>query len=298
MFIYPYKKGSKSVKSLSTGLGAKIILLEGSKFKGDSSKVVINWGNSTPNDQVRECQVVNSPENVRVAANKKTFFELAEGKINIPEFTTDLDKVAEWVVAGSTVVVREKLTGNSGEGIVLIDSIEDWENYDKRRGKLFVKYILKKDEYRIHVVGDRVVMTQRKAIDKNYDGEPNFKVRNHDNGFIFVKNEDKPIPDTVLDQAIRAVEICSLDFGAVDVIYNAYRKEATVLEINTAPGLENTSVDTYVEAIKAYTNMLGGAENKESKNPWGAYVEQARSGRYQPPRNTLHRITTPVFVEG
>jgi D-alanine-D-alanine ligase-like ATP-grasp enzyme len=36
-----------------------------------------------------------------------------------------------------------------------------------------------------------------------------------------------------------------LDFGAVDIIYNAKRNECYVLEVNTAPGLEGTTVEKY-----------------------------------------------------
>jgi D-alanine-D-alanine ligase-like ATP-grasp enzyme len=41
-----------------------------------------------------------------------------------------------------------------------------------------------------------------------------------------------------------------LDFGAVDVIYNRAQDKAYVLEVNTAPGLEGSTLDNYVEAIQ------------------------------------------------
>jgi glutathione synthase/RimK-type ligase-like ATP-grasp enzyme len=37
-----------------------------------------------------------------------------------------------------------------------------------------------------------------------------------------------------------------LDFGAVDVIWNERQQRAYVLEINSAPGLEGTTIDDYV----------------------------------------------------
>ena len=39
------------------------------------------------------------------------------------------------------------------------------------------------------------------------------------------------------------------DFGAFDVIYNQKKNQAFVLECNTAPGIEGTTLDNYVEAI-------------------------------------------------
>ena len=38
-----------------------------------------------------------------------------------------------------------------------------------------------------------------------------------------------------------------LDFGAVDVIWNEHESKAYVLEINTAPGLEGSTVEDYKE---------------------------------------------------
>ena len=56
MFIYPYKAGSNSARNLADGLGAKIIRLENSRFTGSPNKVVINWGNSTYNNEVGGCE--------------------------------------------------------------------------------------------------------------------------------------------------------------------------------------------------------------------------------------------------
>ena len=48
----------------------------------------------------------------------------------------------------------------------------------------------------------------------------------------------------------------------MDVIYNEYRAQAFVLEVNTAPGMEGTTIDTYVENLKSYINMMGVEENR------------------------------------
>lgn len=268
MFIYPYRTGSQSVKAIKLGLGAKILKLVDSKFKGSEGKVVINWGNSTPNPEVGKCIVMNNPENVAIAANKKNFFEAALHKCRIPPFTQDRDKAKKWLEEGKTVVVREKLSGHSGEGIVILNSVEDYEAYNHVRSKLYVQYIPKKYEYRIHIIGEQVVLSQRKAKRSDLPNDHvNWKVRNHANGFVFVKNEDKPIPDDVYTQAHAAIQAVGLDFGAVDIVWNEYKQEATVLEINSAPGLEGTSGDAYVEGLKAYANLLGeqGEGNKKTK---------------------------------
>ena len=55
--------------------------------------------------------------------------------------------------------------------------------------------------------------------------------------------------------AIKAVELCGLYFGAVDMIWNAYKKQGYVLEINTAPGLEGQTVENYAEHFAKSTKL-------------------------------------------
>jgi glutathione synthase/RimK-type ligase-like ATP-grasp enzyme len=251
VYIYPYTMGSGSVALLTKGLNAKVIRLENSGFKGGEGKIVINWGNSMEKAEFANTVVVNPPEAVKLATNKRTFFEAVVGQVSIPEFTTDHTFADAWVRDGKKVVVREKLTGHSGEGIVLINNIQDWTSYDHSRAKLYVMYIPKKDEYRVHVMGGEVIDLQRKAIMPGLDKtQVNFQIRNHNNGFIFVRNETADrCPEDVKTQAIEAVRLTGLDFGAVDVVWNEHRKAAYVLEINTAPGLEGQTVTTYLEAL-------------------------------------------------
>lgn len=262
LYIYPYKMGSNSVGLLSKALGAKVIRLENSSFKGGEGKIVLNWGNSMENDALKGSVVINPPEAVKLATNKRTFFEAVVGQVSIPDFTTDKDLAESWLRDGKKVVVREKLTGHSGEGITLITNIQDWELYDHSSAKLYVMYIPKKDEYRVHVMGGEVIDLQRKAISPGLNKDMvNFQIRNHNNGFIFVRNETEDrCPDAVKAQAIEAIRLTGLDFGAVDVVWNEHRNAAYVLEINTAPGLEGKTVDNYIEALDRIY-LQGGVEN-------------------------------------
>lgn len=251
MYIYPYKNGSKSVAALAEELGARVIKLEGSKFKGSADKIVINWGNSMTNEEIEKANVLNSPKIVALATNKLTFFNAVRGQVKIPEFTVDRQEAKAWLDAGKKIIVREKLNGHSGEGIVVIEDDNTWQGYEHSRAKLYVQYIPKKDEYRVHVVDGKVIDVQRKAIHPDSRRElVNFTIRNHHNGFIYVREGViESCPEDVTDEAVRAVGIVGLHFGAVDVIWNEYRKKAYVLEINTAPGLEGQTVQKYKKAL-------------------------------------------------
>ncbi len=146
MFIYPYKEGSNSAKALAVALGAKMIRLENSKFRGSPDKVVINWGNSMTNEEIEKAVVLNKPEAIQLASDKLVFFETVDGKIPIPEWTLKKDVVFNWLES-SAAVVREVLNGHSGKGIVVVESAKEFETYlqERNKGKLYTRYIPKKD---------------------------------------------------------------------------------------------------------------------------------------------------------
>ena len=60
--------------------------------------------------------------------------------------------------------------------------------------------------------------------------------------------------DTMDLLAISAVDSLGLDFGAVDIIWNESEDQYYVLEVNTAPGVEGTTLQKYTEAILKCTN--------------------------------------------
>lgn len=255
IYLYPYKTGSAGAKALAQALGVKRIKREKSKFRGRPDKTVINWGNGALPDQVMACNVLNKPEAVNKAGNKLLAFkaikewndvgEVEENNVNIPEFTEDVEQAAEWL-ADSLVVARTVLRGHSGAGIELCD-----EGTGLVEAPLYVKYVKKTQEYRVHVLQGNIIDQQRKARNRDVaDEDVNWKVRNHDNGFIFMR-EGVDLPEAALDQATLAINALGLDFGAVDLIYNEKQDKYYVLEVNTAPGLTGTTLDNYKEAFDA-----------------------------------------------
>lgn len=169
-----------------------------------------------------------------------------------PDYTTDRYTAMKWLIEGHTVVERHILNGNSGAGIRLV---EPGGEEEIEKAPLYVKYIPKKQEYRVHVCGGQAVDIQRKARRHDVDdADINWKIRNHDNGFIFARNEDGVVPPDVINQAVRAVNSLGLAFGAVDVIFNDKKQEAYVLEVNTAPGLSGATLEGYLARFRAYIN--------------------------------------------
>lgn len=220
-----------------------------SNFRPKSKNTVINWGLSTkPAWYTEPCaaRIINPFEKVAVAANKlSTFNALKEaGNVPIPEYTIDRAVALDWVSNGILAVGRTKLNGHSGAGIILAAREEDVpENCP-----LYVKYIKKKAEFRVHVAFGKVIDVQQKRKRSDYDGDVDYAIRNHHTGWVYCR-ENVELNDRLRDAAINAVTAVGLDFGAVDIIYNEYRDAYYVLEVNTAPGLEGTSVEKYANCF-------------------------------------------------
>lgn len=247
--IFPYKMGSKSSSFLSQVLDVPQIKHRGSKFKGGKYKTVINWGASELPPEVVKCRILNTLEAVQTAGNKLRFFRRIserDSSINLIPWTDDRAKAQEWG-AKSIIVVRTILTGHSGNGIILVE-----KGQEVPQAPLYTRYVSKDAEFRVHVVKSsdkiiQVVDVQRKIRDP--DKEPTtWKIRSHDNGFMFVR-EGFQTPSAVLEEAKKTLQASGLDFGAVDVIWNAKQAKAYILEVNTAPGLQGRTIETYAEAL-------------------------------------------------
>lgn len=242
--VLPYRQGSKGASALATALGGKVLKLQGSTFKPRPQDVIINWGN-TENMLTGQFTVLNMV-NLKMATNKLNFFKLMKEKGRdeiIPQFWTNRSEIP---VDAYPIVCRTVLAGHSGDGIVIASTPDELVD-----APLYVQYVKKKDEYRVHIgrkagaLDCEVIAVQRKARRTDTpDDQVNWQVRNHSNGFVFVRGGVNP-PQCVLDAAKSALMESNLDFGAIDVIYNDKQGKAYVLEINTAPGLEGQTVTDY-----------------------------------------------------
>ena len=256
--IYPYKIGSGSARALAAGLRAsghrsKRVRPDGT-YRPFNNHLIINWGMSTPpvlwgNVDNVAVPWLNTIGAVNNASNKLRAFELMrDGGVQIPYFTTEMDE-ARIVNDEHKVLCRTQLNGHSGAGITLVDV--DGELVD---APLYVKYMKKRDEFRVHVFRGAIIDIQQKRK-KSEEEDVDYQVRSYNNGWVFCRENVNP-HQSVREQAILAVQSLGLDFGAVDVIWNDHYQAAYVLEVNTAPGLEGATVDSYVGAIENFMENL------------------------------------------
>lgn len=245
MFILPYKKGSKSAKSLAKSLEVKRLKQFGTKkvFR----KPIINWGNSK---KTIESFMLNKTDNVNVAVNKlKAFQKLLECNISIPDFTTEYEVAKQWILDEEIVVARSLLESHSGKGITICHIIEDLP----QNSKVYVKYFKKTYEFRVHIFKGKVIDYIQKRK-RNEITEVNKYVRSYDNGWVFCR-DNAMVLDNIKTLAVDAVNALGLDFGAVDIVMKANGK-AKVLEVNTAPALQGTTLKCYTKAIKEWSENV------------------------------------------
>lgn len=209
---------------------------------------LINWGNAQPlHTNVR---VLNKPGAISKAVNKLIAFEtMKAGDVSIPVFTTDAPEVQPKQVW----LARTKLGGSGGEGIEVVR-----HGQEVPRAPLYVKYVPKKREFRVHVVSGKAVFLQekKKKLDVEMDANQRL-IRNYDNGWVFTiggASTDDPLLTPLMEEAVKAVAVLGLDFGAVDCILEKATNKPMILEVNCAPGLESP---TLIEAYKqAFTEVL------------------------------------------
>jgi glutathione synthase/RimK-type ligase-like ATP-grasp enzyme len=195
-------------------------------------------------------QDLNNPHAIALASNKlNTFTELeCKGFEDIPQYTISKDIAKHLIDMGDTIYCRSTVTGHSGRGIVIANTTNELIN-----APLYTVKTKHKHEYRVHVFRGQVLDIQMKR--KRNGAVGGTGIRNHANGWVYARAEIAP-PEELLLSSINAVRLLGLDFGAVDIGHRVIDNKFFVFEVNTAPGLEGTTLDKYSKAIYNYYRSL------------------------------------------
>lgn len=240
--ILPYKLGSASAKFLARALNGKRVKLNG-RFRPRLRHMVINWGNHhVPSWWTTG---LNHPARVDHSSNKlRALQTMRAAGVSIPEFTPDQAVAQQWIREGKVVVGRRILNGSKGIGCVVWSEETDTAT----PCPLYTKHLRHKREFRIHVFNRRIIDMVEKLKRRGFEGR-NSWIRNHNNGYVFARG-GRDIPTEVQREAEKATRSLGLDFGAVDVAYREKENKAYVFEVNTAPGMEGTTIQRYADAIR------------------------------------------------
>lgn len=202
------------------------------KRKVANPDFLVRWGNARRRE-LDQGRTINTAEAIWRAGDKVASFQAfdANGVVH-PDF---------WATCpGVGVVLGRSKRGFGGTDIQICG------HAPCVRAEFFCGYTPTKREYRLHVVGERVVRVQRKYLERPELKRSDY-IMNHANGYVF-KSPAKRLNRDREAAAINAVKALGLDFGAVDLLIGEDNKPY-VLEVNTAPACAPKTLNAYVHAL-------------------------------------------------
>lgn len=253
-------KGHRNLKQELKERGHNVLSLkkQGSRYRGSSSHFIINWGrHEAPMFSVQERMMLNyNTEAIHLASNKLLAFNEWKEEMPqfIPQFTERREEAMDFFEDHALVYCRTLLRGSQGRGITVAHNAQELVN-----APLYVKGVPYDKEYRLHVLNGVVIdyVMKRKMRSERREEEGivlNEEIRNHDNGYIFARS-DVEISEKMREAAILSCSSLGLSFGAVDLITDPYGNPF-VIEVNTAPGLEGTTVKRYADGIERWIDSV------------------------------------------
>lgn len=158
-------------------------------------------------------------------------------------FTTDIQTAKQWAEEGLVVVCRTLTHSSEGKGIIIAESAEAVVP-----APVYTLYRKKKKEFRVHIFKNQVVHVLEKRRKTGWEGTTDAKVRNTANGYVFC-SEGVIEPEGLRELALKASKVTQSDFKGVDIGFNEKKNELFVIEVNSAPGIEGSNVQRYINTI-------------------------------------------------
>ena len=239
--IYSHSNKSQGIRELARNLNVKILKKHNSRYRSKKYDVIINWGVKKVPENLEDVIWLNDPR--LLPKDKLDFYR--DYKEFVPPFTKDLEAAEKWQRKGRIVLARQTLTGSCGEGIVVCPP-----GIPLPDAEVYTKYIPKSEEWRVHFLRGEILCYQQKLYTGKEEGD--FLIRSFDRGFTYNIREVEYVTSTVVEIAKRFVLHTDIDFGAMDIIYQTKLDRAWILEVNTAPGLSETTLIHYTDGFLGY----------------------------------------------
>jgi hypothetical protein len=257
-------------RAIAETLGARHVRLNRPFVRRRRAETLVNWGCSNLGDYrdwARGGNLLNSPAAVAVASNKlRTFQALQRAEVPTLDWTDNLATAQGWVRTDrKSVIGHFNLSAHSGQGLRVFRREEaDVAHADFTGCKVWTKFFPRDREFRVHIFQDKVFVNEKKRagaerIAQDFGRErADYWVRNHQTGWVYVRDVPAADADRVSALARAALRACGLDFGAVDIFWGAGGRGAApvlkVCEVNSAPGLAGETLAFYTAAIVEAAN--------------------------------------------
>lgn len=251
-FVFANKVGCVTGRDLAK----KITKLQGSRCRfycknhpARTNVPHIRWG-VTP--ATNELHCVNSLLTVQLAASKlASLKKMVEAGVSCVS-PVERSKISEIrrVIPNAPLIFRKSHRHAGNDDPYIVQSSEE---IDMARAKGYdygIEFIPAWAEYRVHVCNGKVIRVQRKRRKRGEEHDDN--IRSESRGWVLVEEEDPRFnSEEFTKPAVDAVTALELDFGAVDVLRARKGKKSVVIEVNTAPGLNEDGIERYAKALLA-----------------------------------------------
>ena len=241
------KRSSETGKNLITKFRPKCTKVfrkrSNKRFKAD---VILRWGSTEEFTKLSGKMELNTLEAVKKASNKLVMMQtLVENGLPTPKVLFNPEN-------------NEQLDEFRDEnGGFFVRDRNDVVRYDDevKAGDKYVSKSLenKRREYRVHVFNGEIIAIYEKV--PNNDEVKLFKAENC--SFELRNPENCRLSKEDQETCIKAVNSLGLLFGGVDLMRDKDKK-VFISEVNSAPSLNGTNIDRYVEKISDYINAMRG----------------------------------------
>lgn len=212
---------------------------------GSRKDWLIRWGNRGGAGWRPRNGVINSQHALQNNTDKlEAHRQLSEAGVPVPDWATSREEFREELDYPVLGRQREHARGED------INLILQWRDDYFTDNEWFVDYVPTDREYRMHVVDGEVVCTHEKRKQSDAPNHP--YIRNSETGYIFMEPREQPPTEQL---AIDAVGALGLDFGAVDIIREEETNDFYVLEVNSAPSLDEANLERYGQALADAANI-------------------------------------------
>lgn len=230
MFILR-RTGGVSARELAKLCGAKCGKVVN---RVDLKDFIINYG--------ERCEQASLNKNVRY--NKVNVHKfLGENGIKVPKLYSKHSSINE---KDFPLLARKEYHSKGRDIIYIKDKKALKELNDSGKDYDFlVQYIPKVSEYRVHVLKGYKIIVNVKVNDNE---ERDVVVRSHDKGWKHVTYRGE-FDNTLIKLGKDVTDLLQYDFAVIDIIRNK-KNDLYVLEVNSAPGLEERKLNIYADFFK------------------------------------------------